>query len=100
MISSTSNLLKTIRGLLATVLVLSCCSLYVVEAKSKDSQQPVLYGKGNFACDEELPTLSVAAENIIHTKTEWDKFVENNNFFVVAAADSNCAACCDSEPLL
>jgi len=98
MISTTTNVLKNIFGGLLALLVLLSCSLYV-EAKTKDAQ-PVLYGKGNFECDEELPTLSVAADNIIHTKAEWDEFVLNNNFFVVAAADSKCVACCDSEPLL
>ena len=97
MILTTANVLKTIFGGSLAFLALSC-SLYV-EAKTTDAQ-PVLYGKGNFECDEELPTLSVAADNIIHTKAEWDEFVENNNFFIVAAADSKCAACCDSEPLL
>ena len=59
-----------------------------------------MYGKGLARCDDELATLDVAAENIIHNKAEWDQFVDKNNFFVVAAADSTCKSCCDSEPLL
>lgn len=63
-------------------------------------QDAVLYGKGFAACDDELPTLSVASDNLINTLAEWDKFVASNQFFVVGAADSTCSQCCDSEVLL
>ena len=59
-----------------------------------------LYGKGNAPCKEEWPTLSVAKENLINTKDEWDAFVKKNPFFVLSAADSKCARCCQAEPIL
>ena len=65
-----------------------------------DMQEIVLYGKGPAPCDDELPTLSVGAENLINTKEEWEAFVEKNPFFIVGGADSTCEKCCDSEPLL
>ena len=48
----------------------------------------VLWGKGRVECEDDLPTLSVAAENLINTKVEWDKFVKENPLFVVGATDS------------
>ena len=55
----------------------------------------VLWGKGRVECEEDLPTLSVATENLINTKAEWDQFVKDNPFFIVGAADSKCKLCCD-----
>ena len=60
----------------------------------------MLYGKGYAPCDENLPTLKVAEENIIRSKAEYDAFAAKHPLFVVGAADSQCAACCDSEPIL
>ena len=59
-----------------------------------------VYGKGMAQCEDGLGTLSVARENLLQTKADWDAFVEKNPLFVVGAADSSCKACCDSEPLL
>ena len=59
-----------------------------------------LYGKGDAPCLEEWPTLSVANENLINTKDEWDAFVKKNPFFVLSAADSKCALCCKAESIL
>ena len=55
----------------------------------------VLWGKGRVECDDDLPTLSIATENLINTKVEWDQFVKENPLFVVGASDSNCKHCCD-----
>ena len=65
-----------------------------------EQDEPVLFGKGFAACDDELPTLSVASENLINSLAEWDDFQAKNPFFVVGAADSTCDKCCDSEGLL
>ena len=51
-------------------------------------------------CEDDLATLSVATENNIRSKEDWDEFVAKNDFFIVGAADSSCTKCCDSEPLL
>lgn len=48
----------------------------------------------------ELATLSVANENKIESKAEWDTFVKENPLFIVGGADSTCDKCCESEPLL
>ena len=59
-----------------------------------------LFGKGNPPCDKSLPTLSVANNNIINTKKEWDDFVDLNPLFVLSTADSTCDECCTAEPFL
>mmetsp|Transcript_25747 Transcript_25747/g.34409 ORF Transcript_25747/g.34409 Transcript_25747/m.34409 type:complete len:82 (-) Transcript_25747:1793-2038(-) len=48
----------------------------------------VVYGKGAARCEDDLPTLSFAKENLINTKAEWDEFTKKHPFFVVGAADS------------
>ena len=83
-----------------TLLVLAQFSSPAYAILYDQETEPVLYGKGFAPCDDELPTLSVASENIIQTKEEWDAFQAKNPFFVVGAADSTCEKCCDSEPLL
>ena len=60
----------------------------------------ILYGRGEPECDEKLPTLSVAKENFIKTKAEWDRFVKENPLFVVSISDSKCSKCCRAEPIL
>ena len=47
-----------------------------------------------------LATLSMANDNLIGSKAEWDTFVKGNPLFVVGGADSTCERCCESEPLL
>ena len=65
---------------------------YFASAESADSKnkEPIVYGNGQAQCEDELPTLSVASENILSTKAEWDAFVEKYPFYVVGAADSTC----------
>ena len=60
----------------------------------------VLWGEGWSNCDDKLPSLGVASENMINTKAEWDDFVKANPFFVLGATDSKCKQCCRSEPIL
>ena len=59
-----------------------------------------LWGKGYSKCEDGLPTLSIAKENIINTKAEWDAVVKKNPFFIVSASDSKCELCCRAEPIL
>ena len=55
---------------------------FAIAVLTKDSEttevKPVLYGNGQATCEDDLPTLSVASENIIRTKAQWDDFVANN----------------------
>ena len=60
----------------------------------------ILYGNGVKSCEEGLTTLSVASDIILRSKQEWDDFLDKNPFFVLGLADSTCAKCCDSEPIL
>ena len=78
--------------------LLSVVQLLALPASAKE--ETILVGPGQTDCEEDLPTLKVAEENIINTKQEWDAFVSKNQFFVVGAADSKCRQCCNSEPLL
>ena len=52
------------------------------------------------ACQDEFPSLSVATENLINTKAEWDSWLRKHEFLVLGVSDSTCASCCESEPLL
>jgi len=74
-------------------------ALFSLRATATDSTAFVI-GKGNTKCEDELPTLSVAAENTVRSRADWDSYVEKYPLFVAAAADSKCSGCCDSEPLL
>jgi hypothetical protein len=65
-----------------------------------DPNTPMIIGNGKPPCDEEKPTLSVATENLIETKAQWDEFTGKNPFFVLGATDSKCKKCCETEPLL
>ena len=87
-------------NVLKSALLMAQFSASLVASIETNDFEPVLYGKGAAKCDDELPTLSVASENLISTKAEWDAFTKAHPLFVVGAADSSCAACCDSEPLL
>ena len=60
----------------------------------------ILYGRGHPECDKSLPTLSVAKENLIETKAEWDIFLKENPLIVVSISDSKCIKCCRAEPIL
>ena len=57
---------------------------------------------GTNLCDPNLPTLSVAKENLIETTPQWDQFVKENPFFLLGMADSSCEGteCCQTEPIL
>lgn len=87
-------------NVLKSALLMAQFSASVLAATETNDFEPVLYGKGAAKCDDELPTLSVAADNLINTKAEWEAFTKTHPLFVVGAADSACATCCDSEPLL
>ena len=45
-------------------------------------------------CDPDLPTMTVASENLISSKQEWDAFLKKHPFFVLGVGDSTCKACC------
>ena len=51
-------------------------------------------------CDDNLPQLSVASENMIKNKAEWNAFVKANSFFILGAVESKCTKCCKTEPIL
>ena len=51
---------------------------------------PVAYGRDGSGCEEDLPTLSVAADKILNTMAEWNEFIEKYPLHVVGAADSSC----------
>ena len=55
---------------------------------------------GVIACQDDLPTLSVAQENLVTSKQEWDLWLKNHEFLILGVSDSTCASCCESEPLL
>ena len=44
--------------------------------------------------------MSVARENLISSKAEWDAFTKKHPFFVLGVGDSACKRCCTSEPVL
>ena len=60
----------------------------------------VLWGEGWAECDDKLPSLGIASENLINTRAEWEDFVEKNPLFVLGATDSKCKQCCRSETIL
>ena len=48
----------------------------------------IAIGNGYPTCREGLDTLSVASENMIRSKADWDRWVNENPLFVVGGADS------------
>lgn len=93
--------MRAVSVLKTAIVILAQLSLVTLAAVDDPRVvEKAVFGKGYTYCEEDLPTLSVARENLINTKEEWDEFRSKNEFFVVAAADSSCAKCCDSEPLL
>ena len=49
------------------------------------------FGKSTSACEDGLPTLSIASENILNTMSEWNAFIKKYPLHVVGGADSSCA---------
>lgn len=47
-----------------------------------------LIGNGYPPCREGLETLSVAGDNMIKSKADWDLWVKENPLFVLGGADS------------
>lgn len=50
-------------------------------------------------CRDDLPTLSVASDNIL-TRETWAQFNKKYPMFVLGVADSTQPGMCDTEPLL
>lgn len=66
-----------------------------VFASMRDLKAPV---QDTRLCDPSLPTLSVGDRTL--TDGDFLKFKRANKLFVMGIADSSCADCCQSEPLL
>jgi hypothetical protein len=69
-------------GAIVSKTVFLILAQFAIATLAKDSEtakeKPVLYGNGQAPCEDDLATLSVASENIIRSKAQWDDFVENN----------------------
>ena len=45
------------------------------ENREDSEEKLLLFGNGKMECDERLPTLTVASDNILRSKSEWDDYL-------------------------
>jgi hypothetical protein len=88
------------RGLLYALVVFTCLLAGITRAAEVEEKKPDEVPEGRGRCDDDLPVMTVAKENLISSKAEWDAFVKKNPLFVLGVGDSTCKMCCESEPVL
>ena len=74
-------------ALFALTLVLA--EVTVIQNSETEFQEASEKEKRN-KCDPDLPTLSVANDNLISSKAEWEAFTKKHTFFVLGVGDSSC----------
>ena len=88
------------RGLFCSIVVLTFLLAGITRAENDVEKKVDAEPQARPRCDDDLPVMTVAVENLISTKAEWDAFVKKHPLFVLGVGDSACKMCCESEPVL